>query len=170
MDSAVSIRDAQQDDWPAIWRIIREVAAAQGTFAMDAAPEEHSARSDWMTRAPGRVVVAVADDVVVGTANMYANRRNQGSHVASGSFMVATASRGRGAGRALVRDMIHWAEERGFAGIQFNAVVRTNVSAIRLYTSEGFRIIGSAPGAFEHPEHGRVDLLIMWRDLESSVS
>ena len=163
----VSVRDAVDEDWAAIWSIIREVAAEETTFAMDAAPREDEARSGWMTQRPGRVVVAVvAGGGILGTANMYPNRPNQGSHVASGSLMVSQAARGRGAGRALVQDMIRWAQRHDYLGIQFNAVVQTNLAAVHLYTSEGFRTVGSAPGAFRHPEHGRVDLLVMWRDLQ----
>lgn len=161
-----TVRVATDDDWEAIWLIIREVAAAQETFAMPAAPAEGDIRGDWMTVPPGRVVVVTGhDDEVLGTANMYANRPNEGAHVASGSFMVEASARGRGVGRALVRDMITWATKRGYTGIQFNAVVASNVAAIRLYESEGFRIIGAAPGGFMHPTLGPVDLLILWQDL-----
>ncbi|MEV7039062.1 GNAT family N-acetyltransferase [Amycolatopsis sp. NPDC051061] len=61
--------------------------------------------------------------------------------------------------------MITWAREAGFAAIQFNAVVDTNKSAIRLYESLGFTTLGVAPGAFRHPVHGDVGLRIMWLDL-----
>jgi L-amino acid N-acyltransferase YncA len=112
-----------------------------------------------------RVVVAVRDGVVVGTANMYPNRPGPGSHVASGSIMVDRAVRGSGAGRALVEDMIDWARRQGYAAIQFNAVVDTNAAAVHLYESLGFVTLGIAPGAFRHPELGDVGLRIMWREL-----
>ncbi|GAB3623930.1 GNAT family N-acetyltransferase [Mariniluteicoccus endophyticus] len=160
------MREATADDWPVIWPIIQEVAFAEETFAMEAEPREDVMRAAWMTAAPGRVVVAVDPEAgIVGTANMYANRPNQGSHVASGSFMVAADARGRGVGRRLVRDMIEWSTAQGFRGIQFNAVVASNESAVALYESEGFRIAGAAPGGFMHPTRGPVDLLILWRDL-----
>lgn len=133
---------------------------------MDATPDETAICSSWMSPPPGRVVVAVdGGGQIFGTANMYPNRPNQGAHVASGSFMVAAEHRGRGVGRALVQDLIEWPRAGGFRGIQFNAVVASNVEAVRLYQSEGFRIVGAAPGAFAHPVHGPVDLLIMWREL-----
>lgn len=161
----VTVRVATTDDWPAMWSIIHEVAAAQETFAMTAEPDEAATRVSWMTPPPGRCVVAVDSGSVLGTSNMYANRENQGSHVASGSIMVAAGARGQGVGRALTRDMVRWATDAGYIGIQFNAVVATNTGALHLYESEGFRAIGAAPGAFRHPAHGFVDLLILWRDL-----
>lgn len=160
------VRPTTDADWPLIWPIIQEVAAAQETFAMEAVPSEREMRVSWMTKPPGRSVVAFdKKGQVLGTANMYANRPNQGSHVASGSFMVAAPARGQGVGRALVRDMIDWTAKHGFLGIQFNAVVASNHGAVQLYESEGFRIIGAAPGGFLHPTLGPVDLLILWRDL-----
>ncbi|GAA4685465.1 GNAT family N-acetyltransferase [Nocardioides nanhaiensis] len=162
----ISVRPATDADWPCIWPIILEIAASQDTFAMEATPSECAMRASWMTQPPGRVVVAI--DIVgqvLGTANMYANRPNQGSHVASGSLMVAAPARARGVGRALVRDMVAWATGYGFRGIQFNAVVASNQRAVRLYESESFRVVGAAPGGFLHPTLGFVDLLVLWRDL-----
>jgi hypothetical protein len=36
--------------------------------------------------------------------------------------------------------------ERGYAGMQFNAVVETNKSAVELYLRHGFTVIGTVPG------------------------
>lgn len=166
MQPNMSVRTAKTADWAAIWPIISDVAAEQMTFAMNARPNEDEMRAEWLIKPPGRVIVACgADGSVLGTANMYANRANQGAHVASGSLMVARSSRGNGVGRAMVEDLIDWAGHSGYRGIQFNAVVQTNHAAVHLYLSEGFRIVGAAPGAFHHPELGSVDLLMMWRDL-----
>lgn len=160
------IRPADDDDWSGIWEIIREVAATGESIPMERFPAALEARRDWMTPPPGRV--AVVDDEhgdICGTANMYANRPAQGAHIASGSLMVADRVRGHGVGRALVKDMINWATIERFAAIQFNAVVETNDSAIHLYGSEGFTILGTAPGAFIHPRLGAVGLHIMWKEL-----
>ncbi len=165
MPSPLVLRPATASDWPSIWQIISEVAAAAETFAMAARPDEEDTRHAWMTAPPGRVVVAERSGDVLGTANMYANRPHQGDHVASGSLMVAATARGSGLGRALVRDMIAWAAGEGFAAIQFNAVVETNRAAVALYRAEGFRVLGTAPGAFRHPRHGPIGLHLMWRDL-----
>jgi L-amino acid N-acyltransferase YncA len=161
---ATTVREAREEDWPSIWPIVEEVVRAADTFSYDPAMTEAEARQTWL-RAPERVVVAVRDDVVVGTATMYPNRPGPGSHIASGSIMVDRALRGTGAGRALVEDMIDWARRQGYAAIQFNAVVDTNAGAVHLYESLGFVTLGVAPGAFRHPELGDVGLRIMWREL-----
>jgi L-amino acid N-acyltransferase YncA len=163
--SAFAIREAREDDWPQIWPVIHDVITEQQTFTYDPAMSEDDAKRGWLLTAPARVVVAAGDDLVLGTANMYANRPGPGSHVASGSLMVARQARGRGVGRALTTDMIRWARRSGFAAIQFNAVVDTNTAAVLLYESLGFVTLGTAPGAFRHPILGPVGLRIMWLDL-----
>jgi ribosomal protein S18 acetylase RimI-like enzyme len=96
---------------------------------------------------------------------MYANRAGPGAHVASASFMVAAAARGRGLGRALVRDALAWAEAEGYAGMQFNAVAASNRGAVALYRALGFAVVGEIPGGFRHPVEGDVGLLVMYRPL-----
>lgn len=159
------IRPAHDGDWPSIWPIVRDVVTEQRTFTYDPALTEPAARRLWLLPPPARVVVAADGPRVIGTANMYANRPGPGSHVASGSLMVAKEARGTGVGRALTADLISWARRSGFAAIQFNAVVDVNTPAVRLYESLGFVTLGTAPGAFRHPDHGAVGLRIMWLDL-----
>ncbi len=155
------IRDATQDDWPAIWSVVREVVVAADTFPYDPEMTEDEGRAMWMVGPPGRTTVAVDGAGVTGTANMYANRGGPGAHVASASFMVASAGRGRGVGRALVEDALSWARAAGFRAMQFNAVAETNAGAVSLYRSIGFSIVGTVPEAFDHPEHGLVGLHVM---------
>ena len=54
---------------------------------------------------------------------------------------------------------------RDYRGIQFNAVVETNVAAVRLWQDLGFEIVGTVPGAFRSPEHGYVGLHVMFLSL-----
>jgi L-amino acid N-acyltransferase YncA len=155
------IRAATPGDWPAIWGIVREVVVAADTFAYDPQMSEEEARALWMVASPGRTTVAVDGPEVSGTANMYANRAGPGAHVASASFMVASAARGRGVGRALAEDALAWARAAGFRAMQFNAVAETNAAAVALYRSLGFSIVGTVPEGFDHPEHGLVGLHVM---------
>jgi L-amino acid N-acyltransferase YncA len=158
----VEIRDATADDWPRIWPFFREIVVAGDTFAYDQRMDERQSREIWMVGPPARTTVAVDDDgEIAGTANMYPNRPGPGSHVASGSFMVDSAHRGKGAGRALCEDALDWARAEGYKAMQFNAVVETNVGAVELYRSLGFEVIGTVPGAFRHPTEGYVGLHVM---------
>jgi GNAT superfamily N-acetyltransferase len=114
---------------------------------------------------PGTTAVAVEDGVVTGSAKAGPNRPGRGAHVATASFMVDPARSGRGVGRALGEHVLAWATAHGYRGMQFNAVVDTNVGAVRLWTSLGFDVVGTVPEAFDHPAHGLVGLHVMYRRL-----
>jgi GNAT superfamily N-acetyltransferase len=159
----MQIREFVEGDWPQVWPIVHAVVQAQDTFAYDPAMTEQQARDTWIERPPGLTVVAVVGDQVLGTAKMGPNRPGPGSHVSTASFMVAAAARGRGVGTALCRFALDWARERGYAGMQFNAVAASNGAALQIYQRLGFGIVGTVPGAFAHPTLGRVGLHIMYR-------
>ena len=57
------------------------------------------------------------------------------------------------------------ARRLGFRAMQFNFVVSTNESAVRLWQRLGFKIVGTLPAAFQHPTKGYVDVYIMFRSL-----
>ena len=166
MTSELVIRTATAEDWPRIWPIFDAVVQAGETYAYPTDLTSEQARDLWLERPPGHTVVAVdTDGTVLGTAKMGPNRPARGSHVGTASFMVGEVARGRGVGRALASYVVDWHREHGFRGIQFNAVVETNTAAVALWTSVGFRIIGTVPQAFDHPRHGLVGLHVMYREL-----
>lgn len=149
-------------DWARVWPVVREVVRAGDTYTYEPDMGEDEARAAWVLPPPGRTVVALDGEAVVGTARMGPNKPGPGSHVATASFMVPSAARGKGAGRALCEHALEWARQSGYAGMQFNAVVETNTSAVALYERLGFSVVGTVPGAFEHPEKGRVGLHVMY--------
>lgn len=161
----MNIRPAGQDDWPRIWPFLRDILQAGETYACPEDLTMDAARSWWFEEPPVRAVVAVEDDAVLGSAKMGPNRPGRGSHVATASFMVDPAHHGRGIGRALGEYVIGWATDANYRAVQFNAVVETNTPAVGLWRSLGFRVVGTVPGAFDHPAHGLVGLHIMYRQL-----
>jgi L-amino acid N-acyltransferase YncA len=162
----VRIRPITDADWPAFHQVFREVVAAGETYAYPEGLGSAEARALWVESPPGVTVVAVDDDgSVLGSAKAGPNRPSRGSHVATASFMVAEKARGRGVGRALGTWVLSWAREQGYAAMQFNAVVETNTSAVRLWRDLGFQVVRTVPEAFDSAAHGRVGLHVMHRYL-----
>jgi ribosomal protein S18 acetylase RimI-like enzyme len=166
----VTVRDATDDDWPAIYPFFAEIVAAGRTYAYPLDLSADDAGALWMERSPGRTFVAVDGDRVVGSAKAGPNRPGRGAHVATASFMVDPAARGRGIGRALAEHALAWAAAAGYRSMQFNAVVETNTNAVGLWQALGFRIIGTVPASFDDAEHGLVGLHVMYRELSGSVA
>lgn len=163
--TSITIREYTDADWSSIWPIFREVVAARDTYVYDPEWTSDEARNVWVENPPGQTVVACDDSRVLGTAKIGPNRPGPGSHVATASFMVAAGARGRGVGRALGEYALSWARDHGYAAMQFNAVVESNLAAVKLWQALGFQIIGTVPEAFEHAQLGRVGLHIMYKRL-----
>jgi L-amino acid N-acyltransferase YncA len=157
-----SIREATEGDWPRIFPIYAAIVADGRTYAFPEGQSMNEARPWWMEQPPGRTVVACEGDVILGSAKMGPNRPGRGAHVATASFMVDPANQGRGVGRMLGEYAIDWAQSAGYRGMQFNAVVESNVAAVRLWKSLGFQIIGTVPEAYDHREDGLVGLHVMF--------
>ncbi len=159
------IREFTDSDWAQVWPFLRDIVAAGETYCWPRDTTESAARAWWTGKQGGRVFVAEEDGAVVGTAELHPNQPAAGSHVANAGFMVALSAAGRGVGRALATHVIETARADGYRAMQFNAVVATNVGAVHLWESLGFRILATVPGAFEHPTEGPVGLNVMFREL-----
>jgi GNAT superfamily N-acetyltransferase len=158
----MQIREATADDWPHIYPFWSEIVAAGETYAYPEGLTSEEASEMWMY---DHVVVAVDGEEILGSAKMGPNRPGRGSHIGTASFMVSSSARGKGVGRALGDYCVTWHKDNGFHGIQFNAVVETNTTAVRLWQSLGFQIIGTVPDAFDSKSHGRVGLHVMYLPL-----
>ncbi len=150
----LEIRQATEADHNTIWDIFYAIVAAGDTYAFDPKISRDEALAYWF-RADTRTYVAEEDGRVVGTYILRANQAGHGSHVSNAAFMVAPDVQGS-------------ARRLGFRAMQFNFVVSTNEGAIRLWKQLGFKIVGTLPSAFRHPQKGYVDVYVMFRSLEEA--
>ena len=160
----IKIRPAIESDRDAIWTIFHDVIASADTYAFDPQMPRQDALAYWF-RSGTHTYVAESGGRVVGTYILRANQLGPGSHVANAAFMVAPNAQGQGIGRAMGEHCLNEARRLGFRAMQFNFVVSTNESAIRLWQRLGFKIVGTLPDAFRHPERGYVDVHVMFRSL-----
>ncbi|MEI5006854.1 GNAT family N-acetyltransferase [Streptomyces sp. PmtA] len=158
------IREATAQDWDRIWPFWSRIVSAGDTYAWDPDTDEPAARALWMAPSHRVFVVEDEDGTLVASAYVRPNYGGPAAHIANAGFMVDPERTGRGIGRRLAEYVIDRARRDGYTGMVFNAVVETNPAA-RLWEALGFRVLGTVPGAFRHPEHGTVGLNIMFREL-----
>ena len=160
----LNIRPATDSDRDTIWKIFHEVVAAGDTYPIDPDMSRQGAFAFWF-QAGARPFVAEQDGQIIGIYTMHPNQSGGGAHIANAAFMVPSVARGRGIGRAMGEHCLKEARRLGFRAMQFNFVVSTNESAVKLWQKLGMKIVGTLPGAFRHPQKGYVDVYVMFRSL-----
>jgi len=160
----VTIRLAEDRDRDAIWEIFRATVAPGDSFVYYPDTPREEAEAYWFARGT-RTYVAENGGKIVGSYILRPNRPGLGDHVANAGFMVDPAARRLGIGRAMGEDALDEARRLGYRDMQFNFVISTNESAVRLWKQLGFRIVGTLPGAFRHAQKGSVDAYVMFRSL-----
>ena len=159
----VSIRPADTGDADAIWTIIEPVIREGATYAFDRDSSRDKMLGFWMRH---HAYVAEDGGEVVGTYFLKRNQGGGGSHVANCGYVTAEGARGQGVARMMAEHSFEEAKRLGFKAMQYNCVVSTNSGAMRLWHLLGFKIIGSIPNGFDHPERGMVDAYAMYRWLD----
>ena len=156
---------ATPDDSDAIWEILEPTIRAGETYALPRDMSRADALAYWFSDGH-EVFVARAEGRVAGTYYLRVNQKGGGSHVANCGYMTAAWASRRGIGRAMCEHSLTRAAVRNFRAMQFNLVVSSNESAVRLWESCGFAIVGRLPAAFHHPRLGYVDAFVMFRAIE----
>lgn len=161
---ALTFRRTVSADADALWAILHAVLAGGDTYTWAPETPREDALALWHPPG-GHTVVAHRHGRLAGTYLLKANQPGLGDHVANCGYMVSPEARGHGVGEALCRHSLDLARSLGFRAMQFNAVVSTNLGAVRLWERCGFAIVGTVPGAFRHPRQGDVAIHVMHRFL-----
>ena len=161
----LTIRPATDNDRDAIWKIFQATVAPGDAFVYAPNTSREEAMGYWFA-AGTDTFVAEQDGKIIGSYILRPNRPGLGNHVANAGFMVHPGARGLGVGRALGEHCLREARGRGYRAMQFNFVISTNESAVRLWQQLGFTIVGTLPGAFRHAQKGFVDAYVMFRSLD----
>ncbi|MCG8416211.1 MAG: GNAT family N-acetyltransferase [Pseudomonadales bacterium] len=159
------IREASAADFEAIWPIFHAIASAGETYGYRPDTTKEEAQQLWM-QYPRKTYVVEADGEILGTYYLKTNHEGPGSHVCNCGYMVSSAARGKGLATSMCEHSQAEALKLGYKAMQFNFVASSNAGAVRLWNKLGFETVGKLPNAFEHPELGFVDALVMYKWLE----
>ena len=102
---------------------------------------------------------------ILGLYILHPNNIGRCGHISNASYAVRATARGQGIGEALVLHSMEKSRELGFRVLQFNAVVKTNDAAIRLYEKLGFQKLGIIPGGFRMKDGSFEDIVPFYRVL-----
>ena len=105
------------------------------------------------------------NDEIVGLYILHPNNIGRCGHICNASYAVKSTVRGQGIGRVLVTDCLKKAKEIGFRVIQFNAVVKSNTTALKLYQKLGFTQLGTIPGGFLNKDGVYEDIIVHYKEL-----
>ena len=105
------------------------------------------------------VAEAPDSDQILGLYILHPNNVGRCGHICNASYAVRRDVRGQHVGEALVRHCLQTAKEIGFRILQFNAVVRSNHTALHLYEKLGFVRLGVIPGGFLMPDGSYEDII-----------
>ena len=164
--SPVLLRAASPGDEDAIWQILEPVIRAGETYALPRGMSRAEALAYWLG-ADRETLVAEADGALVGTYYLRPNQAGGGAHIANCGYMTRLDMTGRGVARGMCLHSLGHAASRGYAAMQFNFVLASNVRALALWQGLGFQIVGRIPRAFQHPRLGLVDAFILHRPLSA---
>lgn len=160
------IREAAIElDYDGVWEIFLDVISRGDVFSFLPDTPKSDLRKLWFADNMDTFVAVDNSGKIVGSYYIKPNQPGLGSHIANAGYMVHAEEKGKGIGRLLCQHSIDFAREKGYSGMQFNMVVSTNASAVKLWKSFGFSIIGTIPQAFRHQKLGLVDAYIMYKSL-----
>jgi L-amino acid N-acyltransferase YncA len=153
---SATIRAARPGDAEAIAEIHNEgVADRIATFRAEPRP---LAEVDTALESGRPLLVAERDGGVIGWAGIgpYDDASPWYEGIGEAAVYVGRASRGRGAGRALLAALEDAAVAAGYYKL-IAKIFDTNEPSLRLFEQAGFRVVGT------HRRHGRLDGL--WKDV-----
>jgi ribosomal protein S18 acetylase RimI-like enzyme len=102
---------------------------------------------------------------IVGLYILHPNNVGRCGHICNASFAVKKSMRGQHIGEKLVIHCMSKAKELGFKILQFNAVVKSNEHALRLYKKLGFIKLGVIPKGFLMKDGTYEDIIPHYRVL-----
>ncbi|WP_320129819.1 N-acetyltransferase [uncultured Sphaerochaeta sp.] len=146
MDSTVKVRKYQEKDLPSFVEIWNAVVRTADAFPQKV--ELRELESSTFFSSQSYTAVATRGSEIVGLYILHPNNIGRCSHIANASYAVKENHRGEGIGKALVTDCLVQAKSLGFRILQFNAVLTTNVVALKLYHSLGFEDLGVVKGGY----------------------
>ena len=154
----IKIRKLMPSDLYGAIKVWNEVVAAGDAFPQTELLNNNTA-AEFFNSQTFTGVAENEKQEIVGVYILHPNNVGRCGHISNASYAVLSSARGQKVGEKLVRHCLATAKERGFKILQFNAVVATNVPALKLYEQLGFIKLGVIAGGFCAKNGEYVDII-----------
>ena len=155
----IAIRPYEQKDAAAAAAIWNEVVEAGVAFPQTELLDAQSGHAFFAEQSYTGIAYSAETGETVGLYILHPNNIGRCGHICNASYAVKSGLRGKHIGEMLVRHCMEQAKTLGFGILQFNAVVKSNLPALRLYKKLGFVQLGTIPGGFRMPAGGYADII-----------
>lgn len=154
----VKIREFENKDIHSVNAIWNKVVADGNAFPQTETLDEQSGL-DFFNMQSFTGVAENENGEITGLYILHPNNVGRCAHICNASYAVKADLRGQNIGEKLVKHCIKTAKGLGFKILQFNAVVKTNASALHLYNKLGFVKLGVIPNGFLMPDGTYEDII-----------
>lgn len=144
----ITIRGYHEKDIPQMMEIWNEVVKEGIAFPQKDCLNEETAKTFFGEQTYCGVAEDSDSGRLFGLYILHPNNVGRCGHICNASYAVCSEVRGEHIGEKLVTDCLRQGRKEGFRILQFNAVVRTNTAARKLYEKLGFIQLGTIPGGF----------------------
>ncbi|MGN0106493.1 MAG: GNAT family N-acetyltransferase [Hominilimicola sp.] len=140
----------------AIWNKVVEEGVA---FPQEELLDEKTGIEFFKSQSFTGIAYNEATGEIIGLYILHPNNVGRCGHICNASYAVRSDLRGQHIGEKLVIHCMEQAKRLGYGVLQFNAVVKTNESALKLYKKLGFTQLGVIPNGFRMKDGHYEDII-----------
>ena len=144
----IKVREFTDEDIAAANAIWNKVVDEGVAFPQEETLNEKTGMEFFKSQSFTGIAYDEATGEIVGLYILHPNNVGRCGHICNASYAVRYDLRGKHIGEALVTHCMEQAKRLGYGVLQFNAVVKTNEPAMKLYKKLGFTQLGVIPGGF----------------------
>ena len=161
----IVIREYKEEDLIEMIYIWNEIVEEGNAFPQEELLDIESGADFFAEQTYTGVASEPQTGKIYGLYILHPNNIGRCGHICNASYAVSSQSRGLHIGEKLVLDCIEKGREHGFAVLQFNAVVATNIHARHLYERLGFVQLGTIQKGFRMKDGHYEDICPYYRVL-----
>ena len=144
----IKIREFQEKDLKEMIEIWNTVVDDGVAFPQLERLDSNSGRAFFSEQSFTGVAYDEESGEITGLYILHPNNIGRCGHICNASYAVKKSLRGMSIGEKLVVHCLAKAKDLDFRILQFNAVVKSNIVALKLYEKLGFTQLGTIPEGF----------------------